>query len=257
MDEAALVEHAQEVGFEGGHVRFPESRHGVRSQWQVWSRAFSIRRRGITRTAAKMASLRAIGLMSGTSMDGIDVAVLETDGETVCATGPSLFVPYEAAVPQADRGCARGRQGDRKREERPGDLAELERDITLRHAARSGNFWRQRSRMAESRPHRISWPDGAASPVRRRLTVQLGDGALLAKETGIPVVHDMRANDMKHGGQGAPLVPAYHAALARSLPRNSRMTTRSSSSTLAASPTSLMCRRRRPHRLRHRAREIR
>jgi anhydro-N-acetylmuramic acid kinase len=48
--------------------------------------------------------------------------------------------------------------------------------------------------------------------------VQLGDGALLADETGIAVVHDMRANDMKHGGQGAPLVPAYHAALARSLP---------------------------------------
>ena len=54
--------------------------------------------------------------------------------------------------------------------------------------------------------------------LRQALTVQLGDGALLARETGIAVVHDMRANDMEHGGQGAPLVPAYHAALARSLP---------------------------------------
>src|SRR5690606_28771257 len=50
------------------------------------------------------------------------------------------------------------------------------------------------------------------------LTVQLGDGALLAKEVGLPVVYDMRANDMRHGGQGAPLVPAYHAAMAASLP---------------------------------------
>jgi anhydro-N-acetylmuramic acid kinase len=50
------------------------------------------------------------------------------------------------------------------------------------------------------------------------VTVQLGDGRLLARKTNIPVIYDMRANDMAHGGQGAPLVPAYHAALARSLP---------------------------------------
>ena len=48
--------------------------------------------------------------------------------------------------------------------------------------------------------------------------MQLGDGAALARATGSRVVYDMRANDMKAGGQGAPLVPAYHAALARSLP---------------------------------------
>lgn len=165
-----------------------------------------------------MTTLRALGLMSGTSMDGIDVAALETDGETVAATGPSLSVPYEAAFRRRIEAALDTAKSIVKREERPGDLAGLEREITLRHAQAVRDFlaavpdpWRKldvvgfHGQTVLHRPH-------------LGLTVQLGDGALLAQETGIAVVHDMRANDMKHGGQGAPLVPAYHAALARSLP---------------------------------------
>jgi anhydro-N-acetylmuramic acid kinase len=165
-----------------------------------------------------MAALRAIGLMSGTSMDGIDVAAIETNGEAVIATGPSLSVPYEAAFRRRVEAALETAKSIVKREERPGDLEELEREITLRHARAVSDFlaaapaaWRNidvvgfHGQTVLHRPH-------------LGLTVQLGDGALLANETGIAVVHDMRANDMKFGGQGAPLVPAYHAALARSLP---------------------------------------
>ena len=165
-----------------------------------------------------MAALRAIGLMSGTSMDGIDVAALETDGETVARTGPSLFVPYDARFRRRIEDALETAKTIVGRQERPGDLADLERDITLRHAqavhgflAKAGAEW--------SSPDLIGF-HGQTVLHRPHLgvTVQLGDGALLAQETGIATVHDMRANDMKHGGQGAPLVPAYHAALARSLP---------------------------------------
>ena len=165
-----------------------------------------------------MASLRAMGLMSGTSMDGIDVAALETDGETVRATGPSLSVPYEASFRKRIEAALDAAKMIAKREERPGDMAELERDITLRHAAAVRQFLAA-AEPEWQRPDLIGFH---GQTVLHRpaigLTVQLGDGALLAQETGIAVVHDMRANDMKHGGQGAPLVPAYHAALARSLP---------------------------------------
>ncbi|WP_159947927.1 anhydro-N-acetylmuramic acid kinase [Rhizobium sp. 18065] len=160
----------------------------------------------------------AIGLMSGTSMDGIDVALVRTDGEAVVERGPSLSVPYDSAF------RARLKQGleDAKtiavRDERPGGLLPLERDLTLLHAKAVRLFVRRYGLRTDEMDvigfhgqtvlHR---PDQA-------LTVQIGDGALLARETGIDVVFDMRANDMVHGGQGAPLVPIYHQALAHHLP---------------------------------------
>jgi anhydro-N-acetylmuramic acid kinase len=165
-----------------------------------------------------MNAICAIGLMSGTSMDGIDVAALSSDGETISDTGPGLFVPYPASFRSKLETALEMAKAMGRREERPGNLAEIEAEITERHAQAVEAFL-------------ASAPDGWSKPgligfhgqtVLHRpqigLTVQLGDGALLARRTGIPVVYDMRANDMRLGGQGAPLVPAYHAALARSLP---------------------------------------
>src|SRR5690606_21756439 len=102
--------------------------------WQVWSRAFSIQRRGITRTTPKMTIMRAIGLMSGTSMDGIDVASIETDGTLVTEIGPSQFVPYDAAFRRRIEAALETAKSIVAREDRPGRLAELEEEITLRHA---------------------------------------------------------------------------------------------------------------------------
>jgi anhydro-N-acetylmuramic acid kinase len=159
----------------------------------------------------------AIGLMSGTSLDGIDIALLRTDGDSVVTRGPSASRAYEPAFRRRLADALETARAIRSRDERPGDLAALEREITLRHARAVKAFLTDNAMTADAVDligfhgqtvlHR---PDAA-------LTVQLGDGALLAAETGIAVVHDMRANDMVHGGQGAPLVPAYHAALAAGL----------------------------------------
>ncbi len=78
----------------------------------------------------------AIGLMSGTSMDGIDLAMLRTDGENVVERGPSFFVPYDAAFRRRLETGLEDAKLIVQREERPGELAALETDITLRHARR-------------------------------------------------------------------------------------------------------------------------
>ncbi len=168
-----------------------------------------------------MTALRtAIGLMSGTSLDGIDVALLRTDGEAVVERGPSMGRPYDAAFRRRLQGALETAKAIGKRDERPGDLAEIERELTLRHAEAVNAFLAENNLKegdidvmgfhGQTVLHR---PDAG-------LTVQLGDGGLLARETGIAVVYDMRANDMAHGGQGAPLIPVYHAALAAGLSRS-------------------------------------
>ena len=163
-----------------------------------------------------MAEICAIGLMSGTSMDGIDLAALWTDGREAARRGPKSFVPYEAAFRRRIEAALEEAKATRRREQRPGDLATLEREITLRHARAVRDFLAAHPGL---KPELIGFH---GQTVLHRpgegLTVQLGDGALLARETGMPVVFDMRANDMIHGGQGAPLAPAYHVALAKSLP---------------------------------------
>ncbi len=161
----------------------------------------------------------AIGLMSGTSMDGIDLAMLRTDGEGRVERGPAFFVPYEADFRRRiEMGLETAKRIER-RDERPGDLAALEHDLTLRHAEAVKAFL-QGAATGWGKPEVVGF-HGQTVLHRPQigLTVQLGDGALLASNTRLPVVYDMRANDMVHGGQGAPLVPAYHAALARGLPQ--------------------------------------
>ncbi|QRM55611.1 anhydro-N-acetylmuramic acid kinase [Sinorhizobium sp. BG8] len=159
----------------------------------------------------------AVGLMSGTSMDGIDVALLRTDGENIVERGPALGVAYDHAFRRRLQSALVTAKSIIRREERPGDLADVERELTLRHADAVRQFLNKNNIM----PDDIDVVGFHGQTVLHRpdqaLTVQLGDGPLLARELGIEVVYDMRANDMVHGGQGAPLIPVYHAALARNL----------------------------------------
>src|SRR5690606_30673515 len=103
-----------------------------------------------------------------------------------------------------------------RREARPAELVDLERQITELHAGAVERFLEGPA--SGRKPELIGFHGQTVlHRPEKGLTVQLGDGALLARLTGLTVIYDMRANDMRHGGQGAPLVPAYHAALVANL----------------------------------------
>ncbi len=163
--------------------------------------------------------LTAIGLMSGTSLDGVDVAMIETDGRRVTAFGPSGYRPYTEAERHLLRQALFEAVDLPQRDARPGCLREAERIVTSAHAEAVAAFVAQ---------HRIAFEDidivgfhgqTVLHRPERRLTVQIGDAASLAKAIHIPVMHDFRAADVEAGGQGAPFVPVYHRALAQSLER--------------------------------------
>lgn len=161
---------------------------------------------------------RAIGLMSGTSMDGIDVALVETDGDRELVHGPSATSAYPAEIKVRVRGAIREAQGLDNRADRPAALGELERALTQLN----GEAVRRYLKANGIDPASIDVIGYHGQTVlhdpARAMTVQLGDGALLAALTGIDVVYDMRAADVAAGGQGAPLAPVYHRALASGLP---------------------------------------
>jgi anhydro-N-acetylmuramic acid kinase len=162
----------------------------------------------------------AIGLMSGTSMDGIDLAVLTTNGRRAIERGPGQTFAYDPAFRRRIEKGLTDAQAIDNRDDRPGSLAQLEAELTLRHADAVRKFLAA-SRIRASDIDVIGFHGQTVlhRPVQG-LTVQIGDGRLLASETGIPVIYDLRANDMAKGGQGAPLVPVYHRALASNLPEN-------------------------------------
>src|SRR5579864_4562829 len=167
--------------------------------------------------------LTALGLMSGTSLDGVDVAMIETDGKQVKAFGPSGYRPYTELERRLLLQALAEAIHLREREARPGVLSEAERILTLAHAEAVASFTAQNRITSQDIDIVGFHGQTVLHRPAEKMTVQIGNAAALAKAIHIPVMHDFRAADVAAGGQGAPLVPVYHRALAQSLEREGPM----------------------------------
>ncbi len=152
-------------------------------------------------------------------MDGIDAALIKSDGLDQLETGPNSFFAYKKETRDLLTEALEDAKAIGERSERPGVLKEAERAVTDLHISAVKEFLDENS-LSRSEIDLIGFH---GQTVLHRpgdaVTVQLGDGKRLAKETGIATVYDLRANDMENGGQGAPLIPIYHKALAAGLPQ--------------------------------------
>ncbi|MGP0060615.1 MAG: anhydro-N-acetylmuramic acid kinase [Beijerinckiaceae bacterium] len=161
-----------------------------------------------------MSIIRALGLMSGTSMDGVDIALVETDGAAQVRFGPTGFFPYEPE----DRALLRSALTDAnqvaERSARPGALAAAETLVTERHRQAVDGFLEAQGIDRVSIDIVGFHGQTVVHRPQQRLTVQIGDGASLARTLRLGVAYDFRAADVAAGGQGAPLVPIFHRALA-------------------------------------------
>jgi anhydro-N-acetylmuramic acid kinase len=165
-----------------------------------------------------MTAIWTIGLMTGTVLDGnIDIAMLQTDGETIGRFGPFRLAPYPPGLQDLlQRTLAAARIWDSEGPE-PQIFAKAERALTIAQAEAVMTFIADAGMQAHDIGavgfHGQTVLHRAPEAGRHGRTLQLGDGPLMHDILGIPIVHDFRTADMAVGGQGAPLAAIYHQAL--------------------------------------------
>lgn len=160
-----------------------------------------------------MSFIKAIGLMSGTSLDGIDAAIITTDGHSISEFGKFVTIPYtEEFRTRLRKALDEAKSWKTGMNHEILSDRELEHDLTVLHAEAVKQLGEKADIIGFHGQTLIHKPhDG--------YTWQMGDGQLLARITGIDVINDFRMADVRAGGQGAPLVPIFHKAITENLPK--------------------------------------
>lgn len=165
--------------------------------------------------------LTVIGLMSGTSLDGVDAAVIRTDGEAVVEPGAAVSIPYDRPqrvfIQRAIKAAIEGRDASQDIDSASTALTKAHVDAVQRVMEEAGLAAADVDYLGFHGQTILHRP--ARDPASVGFTWQIGEPDMLAEQTGIDVIYDFRSADVEEGGEGAPLAPVYHAARVRTLGR--------------------------------------
>jgi anhydro-N-acetylmuramic acid kinase len=157
----------------------------------------------------------ALGMMSGTSFDGIDLSIIETDGKDYLRLKKNFYYPYDPKIKKLLHNCKKKLSNkDSKAILKSSLFKESSREITMLHAKAAHSILRT----YKKKVHLVGFHGVTIdhNPSKKK-TIQLGDPLLLKQMINLPIVFNFRQNDLKNGGQGAPLIPVYHRALAKKI----------------------------------------
>ena len=159
----------------------------------------------------------AIGLMSGTSSDGIDASIIKSDGENNISLMGDYFLPYDEKCRLKIRKLKEKIDKVIDLEINKDEIIRLEKEITFLHA-KTINLLLEKLKIDKLEIDLVGLHGHTIfHSFYDQKTRQLGDAKVLSKIMGLNIFYDFRENDLKNGGQGAPLVPVFHKLLQKKL----------------------------------------
>ena len=156
----------------------------------------------------------AMGLMSGTSLDGVDVSIIETDGNEEYSSILDKYFEYDKELIQKLLKIRAKITDFEELDKNLNEIKDLEREITLFNS----KIVNETFKISKSKVDVIGFHGQTIfHDSSKKITKQLGDGGLLSQLTKKKVIYDFRQNDLENGGQGAPLTPIFHNAVANKI----------------------------------------
>lgn len=170
-------------------------------------------------TTSPKKTLRVLGFMTGTSLDAVDMAVIETDGHDILSFGPAGEMKLDGETRAVIEDAIEDAFDWERDEEEPDSFEDARMAVADAHLAAALGFMAVNGIKSGALDlvgvHGQTVLHEAPTPERPGRTVQLIDAISVAEGLGVPTAFDFRSADVAAGGQGAPLAPVYHAALVR------------------------------------------